>query len=310
MAAPQSVHDAPHVDQYRTGRESCPGPLGGCRVSFGGYLRVGRLEGLDCDSPMLIVHSCGATGVSKCGSHRESRCVPCSWRYRRLLQRVADDGCPKGGYLYMLTLTAPGAVPHWMPSGDRCPCTGDDGTDLAEWNAGMSAAWNRMRTKVKRDCPELQFLKAVEVQKRGALHLHVIVWSPVPLELPPLRRLAMHYGFGHSVDLAFIVPGSRKHAYYVAKYVTKACDSRSSVPWAVDDVDQETGEITRVQAPGRYRTWSASRGWGLTMRQVKDAIRAQQTRRLAALAALEPAAVGETPCGPVPVPASCDPPPG
>ena len=283
MAALQSVSARPHVSQYRT---LCAG--GPCRLRDHGYLRVGRVEGLDCDSPLLVVHSCGATDVWACGNHRESRCVPCSWRYRRLLTRIADDGAPHGGYLYLLTLTAPGRAEHRMPSGDWCPCTPQGGVALSEWNPTAAERWGELRAKIKRAVPEFQYLRAVEVQKRGALHLHCIVWSPVPLDRGVLRRWAMTAGFGHELDLAPIVPGSRKHAYYVAKYVTKATDSRDLVPWAADVVDKETGEISRQLVDGRYRTWSASHGWGLTMRQIKAICAEQRARRRAARSGREP----------------------
>jgi len=267
-------------------------------VRVGGYLRVGRVEGLDCDQPLLVLHSCGATDIRPCGCHRESRCVPCSWRYRRRLTRIADDGAPAGGFLYLLTLTAPGSSAHRMPSGDLCPCTPANGVRLSEWNPTASARWGVLRAKIKRLVPDFQYLRAVEVQKRGALHLHVIVWSPVQLDRALLRRWAIVAGFGHELDLAPITPGSRKHAYYVAKYVTKACDSRDVVPWGADVVDEKTGEVKRQLVDGRYRTWSASQGWGLTMAQIKKICAAQRARRLeAAASALE----GVTIAGTVPV---------
>jgi hypothetical protein len=172
--------------------------------------------------------------------------------------------------MYLLTLTAPGRSEHSLPSGDICPCTPAGGVDLADWNASAAGRWNVLRGAIRRLSPGLEYLRAVEVQKRGALHLHVIVWSPVALDRAYLRRLAIGNGFGHELDLAPIVPGSRKHAYYVAKYVTKACDSRDEVPWRSDVVDRATGEIQRLHTFASYRTWSASRGWGLTMREVRQ----------------------------------------
>jgi hypothetical protein len=117
-------------------------------------------------------------------------------------------------------------------------------------------------------------MRGVEVQGRGALHDHAMVWSPTPLKLPAVRARAIAAGFGHSVDLAPCVPGSRKAAYYVSKYVTKATDSRESVPWAADVVDVTTGEVTRKSVPGRYRTWSMSRDWGIRMADVVAEARA------------------------------------
>lgn len=279
MAAHQSVPDAPDISEVVSG--TCCGA--GCGLRQSGYLRVGRVRGLDCDQPLRIVRGCGAVEVWACQNHRESKCVPCSWRYRRRLARIAEAGSRPTGWLYLLTLTAPGVAQHTMPSGDVCPCTPAGGVDLAEWNAGAAAAWNRMRTRLRAEVPDLQYLRAVEVQKRGALHLHVIVWSPVPLDKARLRRLAIGYGFGHELDLAAIVPGSRRHAYYVSKYVTKACDSRDEVPWRADVADERTGEIRRLRTTATYRTWSASRGWGLTMRECREA--ARKAREAAAAAA-------------------------
>jgi hypothetical protein len=174
------------------------------------------------------------------------------------------------GYLYLLTLTAPGDRAHTYAGGRlTCRCTPSGGVDLGEWNATHSKRWNHFRTRVKREYEGLQFFRGVEVQKRGALHDHAMVWSPVPLERSWLRQVAMDAGFGHELDLAPCLPGSRKASYYVSKYVTKATDSRDAVPWAADYVDVDTGVVFRAEGPGRYRTWSQSRQWGATMADVR-----------------------------------------
>ncbi len=173
------------------------------------------------------------------------------------------------GFLYLLTLTAPGSKAHRLPNGDWCPCTAPDGTDLAAWNTAHSKAWNHFRTLLRREYPSVQFFRGVEVQKRGALHDHAMTHADEPLDLVLIRRLAIRAGFGHSVDLAPCVPGSRKAAYYVSKYVTKATDSREVVPWLGERVDLKTGEVSVGLVPGRYRTWSMSREWGDTMATVR-----------------------------------------
>lgn len=174
------------------------------------------------------------------------------------------------GFLYLLTLTAPGSEQHWHKSAGRmCECTPAGGIDLPRWNASHSRRWNHFRTVLRRDVPQLEFFRGVEVQDRGALHDHAMVWSPVALSVTGLRRMAIAAGFGHSIDLAPCAPGSRKAAYYVSKYVTKACDSRGSVPWWGELVDYETGEVTEDVVDGRYRTWSMSRSWGKTMTLVR-----------------------------------------
>lgn len=254
-----------------------------CRMRVVGYLRGPRPDGLDCDSPLRAVCVSGCDRVTewRCQGHRESRCRPCAARYRRRVRSVAHSGMSRPeGYLYLLTLTAPGSKQHRMPSGDWCPCTPAGGVDLFVWNAGHSSRWNRLRTRLRQLHPGLQFFRGVEVQQRGALHHHSMTWSPTPLSLREVRRLAMLAGYGHAVDLAECAPGSRKAAYYVSKYVTKACDVRSAVPW----VDTATGEVVE----GRYRTWSMSAEWGLTMAQAK-----QQSRDYAALKASESRAAGD-----------------
>lgn len=168
----------------------------------------------------------------------------------------------------MITLTAPGENEHRMPSGDVCPCTPAAGVDLPRWNASHSARWNRVRTSLRRDEPSLEFFRGIEVQHRGALHDHALVWSPRPVTKRRVRELAIAAGFGHSVDVA-PVTSVKQASYYTSKYVTKATDSREDVPWWGDVVDEETGEITQEVVPGRYRTWSMSRQWGLTMAAVR-----------------------------------------
>ena len=74
------------------------------------------------------------------------------------------------------------------------------------------------------------------------------------------------------MKLVPVVPGSKREAYYVSKYVTKSSDCRREVPWIADVVDAETGELHEgVPVPGRYRTWSTSREWGITMLAVRRA---------------------------------------
>lgn len=120
------------------------------------------------------------------------------------------------------------------------------------------------------------------MQSRGALHFHVLLRMPAKrggaLSVKQLRRLAIQYGFGHSVDLAVVQ--DHRAAGYVAKYVVKACADRSGMPW----VHHRTGEVSNGH--GRYRCWTASRHWGTTMMQV----RAQQAAWWAAQAEAAPPA--------------------
>lgn len=222
-----------------------------------GYLRGPKPQELDCLKPIeMVCDRCAERAVWRCRSHRSNACRPCATRYRRLVRDVAYSGMsqkrPGEGRFYLATFTSPsdtgehcyvkgcrsrdGSCPH-----TKCPCTPPGGVDLAVWNAQCGKAWNRLRTALRKLHPGLEFFRAVEVQDgkrvasgvgRGALHLHVIVFAPAALgSVLELRRLAMRAGFGHSVDLAEIAPGSRKASYYVSKYVGKACDEREAVPW-------------------------------------------------------------------------------
>lgn len=236
-----------------------------------GYLRGPRPAWLDCDRPLRAVcRDCDHETRWACQGHRESRCKPCSARYRRRVGEVAVSG-PKrrpGGYWYLGTLTAPGERQHVTRDGQVCPCTPPGGVDLASWNASHSRRWNHFRTALRRVYAGVEFMRGVEVQQRLALHDHFMVWSEVPIRKGVLRDLAMRAGFGHSVDLAPIT-SAKQVAYYVSKYVVKATDSRDEVPWRGQVVDKETGEVTEELVPARYRTWSCSRQYGDRMVDVK-----------------------------------------
>jgi len=142
--------------------------------------------------------------------------------------------------------------------------------------------------------PGVEFIRGVEVQDgkhradgvgRGALHDHAIIDSPVPLPekrwKPEMRRRAVAAGYGHSLDFSPVVAGSKRAAYYISKYITKACDVRDSVPWWGEVIDYRTGEVTEGLCPGRYRTWSSSRSWGMTMADARAVCREFVQRRQA-----------------------------
>lgn len=243
---------------------------------FAGRAEMG--ERTDCDAPkVLVCLNCGGRLVVRCRSSRSSRCSPCSESYRRKVMTVCasgslgwgdDDRFLQGETFMFLTVTAPGEEQHTMPSGDVCPCTPPGGVDLAVWNATSGKRWSRFVQALRRELgDDLQYFKGVELQKRGAIHFHAIC------RLAPgrggrgltrkIRQLAMHHGFGHSIDAQPVPP--EKVAGYIAKYASKATDDRHAMPWC----DRHTGE-KRI-GEGRYRVWSASRHWGLSMGAVNRA---------------------------------------
>jgi len=194
----------------------------------------------------------------------------------------------RAGYQGMLTITAPGTEEHlgWVVGWDgkrpreACACGGRMVGGLGTWNASAGKRWNVLRGALARLYPGIEFFRAVEPQERGALHFHVITWTSTPLVLRDVQVLAMSAGFGCVIDYEPAAAGDTRQAAYVSKYVTKSTDQRGEVPW--DVVDQETGEVEAVK-DARYRTWSSSRGWGMTMKAVEAGIRAAAQLRAAAL---------------------------
>ena len=215
--------------------------------------------------------SCGYRELWRCNSSRVEKCDPCGQRYRRRVGKVALSGRLAGGQVHMLTLTAPGAKVHYLPNGEMCQCTKPGGElvgqVLEEWNAELGHRWNRFCQDLRRYFGRnVQYFKATEVQKRGALHSHVPfrLDAGVRWNLHEIRALAIKHGFGHEVDIRPNI--DEKGMWYVAKYVSKAAGLRPTVPWR--KVDQDTGEIHDTAT---YRCWTASRSWGTTMAAVKAA---------------------------------------
>lgn len=238
-----------------------------------------------CEQPYrLRCVLCGVDRLARCGRASERACRPCAGRSRARVGVLAGTGLRGGRSGLFVTLTAPSWRPHRiMHKGGRvgpwCRCTGGGASDLAAWNATAGARWNRFVQDVRRETGvDVQYFKGAEVQRRGALHFHVLVKAPgtMPLFLSvaAVRRLALKHGFGHEVDVQPI--DSRRHVGYVAKYVSKAAADRPEVPWRgrrrVERVDKATGEMVKGWRPScrpTYRTWTASRGWGASMRQIR-----------------------------------------
>jgi hypothetical protein len=148
------------------------------------------------------------------------------------------------------------------------------------------------------------FCGAVETQRRGLLHRHVLLFTDGVLGFREVQDLALAAGYGCVVDVE-PVRSSEKAARYISKYVTKASNDRAVVPW--ESVDQGTGEV--VGKRPTYRLWSSSRAWGVTMREIRAIQGAQARARARYLvelqAAAEDIAASSTPAT---VPDSPDPP--
>jgi hypothetical protein len=284
MVAPTSVHEQADSGQHQLR------PVGYLHGSRG--TRLVRQHPLPpdsvphastCERPMLWAcerRCCLAARPCQC--HRESKCAPCSTRYRRRFSRLIEEGLrikvqQAGGFSYLLTLNAPGDEGHqrWI-AGKRglhgaCDCWQSrlDGDDL--WNGSAAQRWNRVRTRLRQLVPGLEYVRAVEVQKRGLIHHHVVLWSPVPLDAGTVQSIAVKAGYGCVFDLGLLDSPS-KMAGYLAKYVTKALDQRCEVPWRVQRVNVDTGEVTDDLVP-TYRAGQASQGWAMKMWELREAAR-------------------------------------
>ncbi len=236
------------------------------RSEFVGYAD-GPVDGVNCERPKRLLTPGDEIVFSRCRKS-DGSCEPCASTYRRNVGRVARSGTLMPGRTYFLTLTAPGDRAHNIRPGVRCECTPPGGVDLRRWNGQAVDRWNDLSRALARawGVERFEYFKAVEVQKRGALHLHVLIRvdRPVRLSLGKLRALAVHHGYGHAVDWQELDPADPRAASYCAKYVSKSSAERSQVPY----VHRLTGEIGR----GRWRTWTASRQWGQTM----SSLRAEQ----------------------------------
>lgn len=309
MAAPPSLHDSPaqveqlaYVPIWVPCCEEAAASGKSCGVLFGSYVRLGRIDGLDCDQPLRLVYSCGASRVKRCDRRRQDKCLPCSQMHKRYLIRRAEHGCEQPGFIYLATFTAPGSEEHqrldakldgkWANSGHPsakpgwrrrnqprpdCSCC-LPAAGLEAWNPTAGACWNRLRLGLSRlagTVGGLEYLRVVEVQDRGALHHHVLIRTPVELDPNEVQVLAVAAGYGCSVDLSPMPPA--RAARYVAKYAAKGYTDRGDVPWRDEVLDKETGELVPRQTAA-YRTVSQSSRWGMTLRQIRDEIRAARER--------------------------------
>lgn len=122
--------------------------------------------------------------------------------------------------------------------------------------ADFYAAWNRLRGRLARERKGGPYMKeyaaVVEVQQRGALHLHVLMTGRY-VRQRVLAQMAAEAGFGRCTDIREVRRVAQSGSRGSAEYVTK----------------QLTGYLTKQSATAlsaktnlRRRPLRTSRGWG------------------------------------------------
>jgi hypothetical protein len=252
-------------------------------ISLGAAIRHQAPE-MPCSRPNLLrCKDCYEHLWVRCQSTRASRCISCAETHRRDVACIGRSGAmdsPTG--FFFVTLTAPGAdVLPWDLSkcshGPGVACAGPlgcvvDAEACADWNGSAAQRWSWFVTYVRREFVghDLQFFKTWETQKRGVLHLHAMVRCSGVVSRRRMRAVvstcALEWQFGRQVDVQHIsgsdVREVARKAGYCAKYASKTADE----PPETRVLDRETGEV----AHPRVRPWSASRGWGDTMRGIRE----------------------------------------
>lgn len=259
------------------------------------YRFAGRAEGVkraDCARPKLMrCVWCKREQNARCGATRATRCEPCSTSHRKDVAHIGRSGAsdsPTG--FFFVTLTAPG-IDRLPWDTDVCgheagECSGELGCvvrqwEAAEWNYHAPQNWSWFVTYLRRELERyglaLEYFKTIETQERGVLHFHALVRLNGLMPRRKLRQMvqtcAIQWQFGRVLDVQFIegddgLTMARK-AGYCASYVTKSADAPADSFVAVESFDPETGEGVVEPLHRGYRPWSASRGWGDSMRAIR-----------------------------------------
>jgi len=110
---------------------------------------------------------------------------------------------------YMLTVTAPGRLPAGYWSWD-------------EWNATVPERFARLMRSLRRWMPECEYARVLELQKRGALHVHALVLGWRWVDLEAVRALVVAAGFGPRFEISEVRDGQGLARYLASKYLVKS----------------------------------------------------------------------------------------
>lgn len=272
-------HEA--AEAAKEAAKKCSNPIHGYRTSFS--RRTGRPVGKVRDHVLI-----------RCGTRIEAKCPACSETYRKRATQLIMAGLPQpneAAIPYLLTFTAPsfGKVHRY----DNCPCgnnhkkdnredTGLIGAPLdptkygyseqVDWHLNLSDLWAATRHRITRLFEDYHctILRVAELQKRGAIHFHVLVVirqkmketvdpetdelirAPAGIMLPFIGKdleedlvetmtdspiVSNGRTWGSQMDIKTVVPKKNNGeltyapaAAYLAKYLTKATNSMLSVP--------------------------------------------------------------------------------
>ena len=260
----------------------------------------------------MVCVECGVSYPKRCQSGSRARCGFCSEIKAGDIAAIARSGWTDKPIdrAFMLTLTAPGFT--W----DRSQCTHDGGRcsgargcksdpdALARWHAQLARNWSDFITYLRRALPgcRVEYMKTYEPQKRDAQHVHAPMSVEGVVTEKRLRQViaecAERWGFGPQLDVSMVdtkrvglgecSEGVARAAGYVAKYVTKSCD-RMLTGIRMIDADG-------TERMGRLRAWSASRGWGDTMKRCAERRAQWMAAEALSAAGMAPAPAGGAPC--------------
>lgn len=175
-------------------------------------------------------------------------CSWCQWRKRTAAELVLTVGLERawarGERVRLMTLT--------------------DRSAGAMTVADFYKAWNRLRVRLKKAGLLREFAAVLEVQERGALHLHTLQTGRF-IHKDRLKGMAHAAGFGRCTDIREVKRDSAEGA-------------RSSVSYAAK---QMAGYLSKANADAlaaktnkRRRPLRTSRGWGLSMAEAVQLLKA------------------------------------
>ena len=178
-------------------------------------------------------------------------CSWCQWRKRAAAKLVLASGMERawarGERIRFMTLT--------------------DDSKGAMTVADFYEAWNRLRVRLKKAGLLREFAAVLEVQTRGALHLHVLQ-SGEYIQKNRLKGMAKAAGFGRCTDIREVKRDAVSDAKKSADYVVKQMAGYLS---------KQNAEALSAKTNKRRRPLRTSRRWGLSM---TEALRLLSTQRL------------------------------